>query len=276
MLVCKDPAGAHEALVRHFYPQAARPLAIRPDVEGGNAGTLAPGARIEDGAIIEPGAHVGPGAQIGRGTRIMAGAVIGPHVCIGRDCSIGPGVTVLHAFVGDRVILHPGVRIGQDGFGYSPGPRGLRKAHQVGKVVIQDDVEIGANSCIDRGAIRDTIIGEGSKIDNLVQIGHNCVVGRHCVIVGFVALAGSVTIGDGVMIGGHAVVNNHVRVASGVRIMALSAVQNDLEEPGDYGGAPARPARQWLREHLMSIRMARERIESEKKGGGSTSRETKK
>ena len=128
--------------------------------------------------------------------------MIGAEVRIGRDCSIGANVTVSHAFIGNRVILHPGVRIGQDGFGFAMGPQGHLKVPQVGRVIIQDDVEIGANTTVDRGASRDTVIGEGTKIDNLVQIAHNVVIGRHCVIVAQVGIAGSTTLEDFVAIGG--------------------------------------------------------------------------
>ena len=134
---------------------------------------------------------VGREAQIGRGTTVAAGAVIGYRVTIGRGCYIGPGASVTHALVGDRVILHAGVSIGQDGFGFAMGAKGHLKVPQIGRVIIQDDVEIGANSCVDRGALKDTIIGEGTKIDNLVQIGHNVVIGRHCVIVGQTGISGS-------------------------------------------------------------------------------------
>ena len=126
---------------------------------------------------------IGPGAEIGAGTVIGANAVIGPRCASAATASSAPGATIACALIGDRVIIHPGVHIGQDGFGFAMGPRGHLKVPQIGRVIIQDDVEIGAGTTIDRGANRDTIIGEGTKIDNLVQIGHNVVIGRHCVIV---------------------------------------------------------------------------------------------
>ena len=137
-----------------------------------------------------PARSIGPGAEIGAGTVIGPGAAIGPNVRIGRDCSVGAGATLSHALLGNRVIVHPGARIGQDGFGFHMGATHL-KVPQVGRVIIQDDVEIGANTTIDRGASRDTVIGEGTKIDNLVQIAHNVVIGRHCVIVSGVGISGS-------------------------------------------------------------------------------------
>ena len=175
-------------------------------------------AEIEEGVVIEPGAIVGPEARIGRGTRLAAGAVVGYRVTIGRDCYIGPLVTVAHALVGDRVILHSGVRIGQDGFGFAMSARGHLKVPQIGRVVIQDDVEIGANTTIDRGSLKDTIIGEGTKIDNLVQIGHNVVVGRHCVIVAQSGISGSTELGDFVVMGGQAGAVGHIKIGSGAHI----------------------------------------------------------
>ncbi len=159
-------------------------------------------AQLEAGVTIDPCAVVGPRAQIGSGTVIAAGAVIGSDVCIGRDSAVGASATIQHALIGDRVIIHPGTRIGQDGFGYLPSPRGHQKIPQTRRVIIQDDVEIGANCTIDRGSTRDTTIGEGTKIDNLVQIGHNCAIGRHCLIVSQVGISGSVVIGDFAVLAG--------------------------------------------------------------------------
>ena len=161
-----------------------------------------PTARLEENVTVDPTALVGPSAEIGAGTVICASAVIGPSVRIGRDCAIGAGVTVQHALVGNRVILHAGARIGQDGFGFAMGPGGHLKVPQIGRVIIQDDVEIGANTTIDRGHNRDTVVGEGTKIDNLVMIGHNVVIGRHCIIVGQVGISGSTTLQDYVVAGG--------------------------------------------------------------------------
>jgi UDP-3-O-[3-hydroxymyristoyl] glucosamine N-acyltransferase len=174
--------------------------------------------------------------------------VIGADVRIGRDCAIAPNVTVSHAFIGNRVILHPGVRIGQDGFGFALGPKGHLKVPQIGRVIIQDDVEIGANSTVDRGASRDTVIGEGTKIDNLVQIAHNVVIGRHCVIVAQVGIAGSSTLEDFVAIGGQVAVRGHVRIGQGAQIAATSAVNGDVPAGVRWGGIPARPVRDWFRE----------------------------
>ena len=221
-------------------------------------------ARLEDGVTVEAFASIGPGVEIGRGTIIGAGAVIGAGCRIGRNCRIGSNVTVTHALVGDRVILHPGVRIGQDGFGYTAGPAGLVKAVQIGRVIIQDDVEIGANTTVDRGGVRDTVIGEGTKIDNQVQIAHNVRIGRHCVIVAQVGISGSTTLGDGVMIGGQTGINGHLTIADGAQIAAVSSVAGDVPKGARWGGTPAKPVRDWFRE-LMTLSELAQRGRSPRK-----------
>jgi UDP-3-O-[3-hydroxymyristoyl] glucosamine N-acyltransferase len=153
-----------------------------------------------------------------------------------------------HALVGDRVIAHAGVKAGQDGFGFAMGRNGHLKVPQIGRVIIQDDVEIGANTTIDRGGLKDTIIGEGTKIDNLVQIGHNVVIGRHCVIVGMVGISGSTELGDFVVVGGQAGIVGHIKIASGVQIAGGSGVTHDITKAGRYGGTPAKSLVQYARE----------------------------
>ncbi|MFO1183969.1 MAG: UDP-3-O-(3-hydroxymyristoyl)glucosamine N-acyltransferase [Bauldia sp.] len=230
-----------------LFPQALRPLAVTATVGISPAAYVDPGARLEDGVTVEPMAVIGPGAEIGRGTLIAAGAVIGREVRIGRDCLIGPGASLLYALIGNRVIIHPGVRIGQDGFGYASAADGHRKIPQLGRVIVQDNVEIGAGTTIDRGAIRDTVVGEGTKIDNLVQIGHNVVIGRHCLIVAQVGISGSATLGDFVVIGGQSGVNGHVNIGDGAQIAAVSTVHGDVPPGARWGGTPAGPVREWLR-----------------------------
>jgi UDP-3-O-[3-hydroxymyristoyl] glucosamine N-acyltransferase len=207
---------------------------------------VSPEARLEDGVIVEAGAVVGANAEIGRGSLVGPNAVIGPNVKIGRNCTISAGATVLHAHIGDNVILHPCAHIGQDGFGYIPGEEHL-KVPQTGRVVIQDNVEIGAAATIDRGSVRDTVIGEGTKIDNQVQIGHNVTIGRHCLIAAQVGISGSTSLGDYVIIGGQTGIAGHLKIGSGAQLGADSAVRRDMPANAKWAGKPARPVRDWLR-----------------------------
>ena len=247
-LVVKDAQGAFALAGRALFPEA---LAPRPFGAGEGISPKAdvhPSARLEEGVIVEVFASVGPEAEIGRGTILSPGSVVGPGCKIGRDCRIGPSVTIQHALIGDRVILHPGVQIGQDGFGYASGPTGILKMVQVGRVVIQDNVEIGANTTVDRGALRDTVIGENTKIDNQVQIAHNVSIGRNCIIVSQVGISGSVTIGNGVQVGGQSGFNGHVTVGDGAQIAAVSSVAGDVPAGARWGGVPAHDVRDWFRE----------------------------
>jgi UDP-3-O-[3-hydroxymyristoyl] glucosamine N-acyltransferase len=247
------PYPAFVAVTRALFPEVLRPSSLFETTGRAATAQVHAKAQLEAGVTVDPLAVVGPRAQIGAGTVIAAGAVIGPDVCIGRDCAIGPGATIMHALIGDRVIVHPGVRIGQDGFGYLPSPRGHQKIPQTRRVIIQDDVEIGANTTIDRGATRDTIIGEGTKIDNLVQIGHNCSIGRHCLIVSQVGISGSVTVGDFVMMGGQAGVADHITIGAGAMIGARAGVMSNVPPGARWAGYPAEPAIDWKR-GVVSVR----------------------
>jgi UDP-3-O-[3-hydroxymyristoyl] glucosamine N-acyltransferase len=266
-LVARDPYRAFVAVARALFPDALRPSSLFESGGTAPGAFVHPSARLENGVTIDPGAVIGPRAEIGSGTIVGACAAVGPDVRIGRDCAIGMHVSMTHALVGDRVIIHPGCRIGQDGFGFSMSPKGHIKVPQVGRVIIQDDVEIGAGSAIDRGAIRDTVIGEGTKIDNLVQIGHNVSIGRHCVIVAQTGISGSATLEDYVAMGARAGVGNHVTIGEGARIAALSGVNHDVPAGEQWGGFPAKPAKDWLREIVALSRWSR-RVSAENTGGG--------
>jgi UDP-3-O-[3-hydroxymyristoyl] glucosamine N-acyltransferase len=266
VLVTRDPYRAFVEAARALFPAALRPASLF-EASGLTPGAFVhPSARIESGATIDPGVVIGPRAEIGAGTVIGAGAAIGPRVRIGRDCSVGANVTIAHALIGDRVIVHPGCTIGQDGFGYVMGASGHRKVPQVGRVIIQDDVEIGANSTVDRGALGDTVIGEGTKIDNLVQVAHNVVIGRHCIVAGQCGISGSCTIGDGVMMGGQVGLADHVTIGPGAMLAAQSGVMRDIPAGERWMGSPARPVKQHHRELIMLERLAARRMADRGKG----------
>jgi UDP-3-O-[3-hydroxymyristoyl] glucosamine N-acyltransferase len=265
VILSKNPHAAFALAGALLHPQAMRPVTVGTATSGVSpAAFVDPTARLEAGVLVEPMAVIGAGAEIGEGTQIGAGVVIGAGVKIGRNCSISAGASVLCAYIGNGVIIHNGARIGQDGFGYAPGPAGMLKIVQIGRVIIQDNVEIGANTTIDRGTMDDTVIGEGTKIDNQAQIGHNVRIGRHTAIVSQVGIAGSAKIGDGVQIGGQAGVAGHINVGDGAQLAAGSGVIFDLAPGGRYGGVPARPIKDFLRE--MADTMAK--AESRKKTRG--------
>lgn len=246
-LVTGEPYAACAKVSARLFPDAMRPGSVFGGSGVSPGAYIHPEARLESGVTVDPGAVIGPRAEIGEGTIIGPNAVIGPDVRIGRNCSIGPHATILYALIGDRVIIHPGARIGQDGFGFAMSPRGHAKVPQVGRVIIQSDVEIGANTTIDRGANRDTVIGEGTKIDNLVQIAHNVTIGRHCVIVSQVGVSGSSDLGDFVAVGGQAGVAGHLKVGMGAQIGAQSGVMADVPAGARVLGAPAQPSREFMR-----------------------------
>ncbi|MFZ1951195.1 MAG: UDP-3-O-(3-hydroxymyristoyl)glucosamine N-acyltransferase [Pseudolabrys sp.] len=258
VLTVKDPYRAFVVAARELFPQALRPSSLAEP--GAIVGAhVDKSARIEDSVTIEPGAVVGARVEVGSGTVIGANAVIGAEVRIGRDCSIGAGATITNTLMGDKVIVHPGCKIGQDGFGFVMGARGHVKVPQVGRVIIQDDVEIGAGTTVDRGAIRDTVIGEGTKIDNLVQVGHNVSIGRHCVVVAQSGISGSSILEDFVVLGARVGLNNNVTIGEGAQIAAISVVHGDVPPGARWGGTPAKPVKQWFREMMILERLARQK-----------------
>jgi UDP-3-O-[3-hydroxymyristoyl] glucosamine N-acyltransferase len=257
MIVLEAASVSHAfaAVAAMFYPEHSQP--VWPD----GMPAISPQARIGRNVAMAAGVSVGDGAEIGEGTRIGPGASIGPGVAIGRNCEIGASVSISHAYIGDRVIILPGARIGQPGFGFSTTGSDYLKIPQLGRVIVQDDVEIGANTTIDRGALSDTVIGEGSKLDNLIMIAHNCRIGRHCVIAGQTGLAGSVVLEDGVVLAGQVGLGDHSRVGAGARMGARSGTGSAVYLEGgiDYGGAPAKPVREWAREIHALARLGKQR-----------------
>ena len=262
LLIARDPYRVFAQVMSKLYPAAMRPTPVFENDGIGPGAYVHPDARLEPNVTVDPGAVIGPRAEIGSGTVIAANAVIGADVRIGRDCSIGPGASVLHTLMGNRVIIHAGARLGQDGFGFAMGARGHLKMPQIGRVVIQDDVEIGASTCVDRGSTRDTIIGEGSKIDNLVQIAHNVVVGRHCVIVSQTGISGSSTLGDFVVMGGQVGTVGHIEIGAGAQIAARGGVMHNVPAGARWGGYPARPMREYLRD-IVNVRKLGEKRRTE-------------
>jgi UDP-3-O-[3-hydroxymyristoyl] glucosamine N-acyltransferase len=247
VLVTAEPYRAFVAVARALFPGSLRPSSLFGVSGRAEGAHVHPTARLEAGVTADPMVVIGPGAEVGAGTVIAAGAIIGPGVAVGRDCSIGAGATLLHALIGDRVIIHPGARVGQDGFGFLPSRKGHVKIPQNRRVIIQDDVEIGANVTIDRGSTRDTVIGEGTKIDNLVHIAHNVTIGRHCLIAGQVGISGSARLGDFVMLGGKVGIADHVTIGNGASLGAQSGVMTDVPAGARWLGSPAQPVRDFMK-----------------------------
>ncbi|UGV26504.1 UDP-3-O-(3-hydroxymyristoyl)glucosamine N-acyltransferase [Rhodopseudomonas boonkerdii] len=258
VLRTKRPFAAFVELARELQSDTLRP-ASGFGVSGiSEQAIIHPTALIEDDVTVDPLAVIGPDVEIGSGTIIGSGAVIAAGVKIGRDCNIGAGSVLQFTLIGNNVLVHPGCKFGQDGFGFVFGRDRHIKVPQTGRVLIQNDVEIGAGTTIDRGSLRDTVIGEGTKIDNQVQIGHNVTIGRHCVIAAKCGLAGSLTIGDNVALGAMVGLNNHITIGDGAQVAAMAGVKDSIPPRARWGGIFARPTKQWFREILAVEKLARE------------------
>jgi UDP-3-O-[3-hydroxymyristoyl] glucosamine N-acyltransferase len=256
ILRAKSPIWAFVAFARHIHEDAMRPQSGFELSGIATSAVIHPTAHLEDGVTVDPLAVIGPDVEIGSGTIIGSGAVISAGVKIGRDCNIGATTTIQFALIGNNVLIHPGCQIGQDGFRFIFAQTHV-KVPQVGRVIIQNDVEIGAGTTVDRGGLRDTVIGEGTKIDNQVQVGHNVTIGRHCVIAAQCGLAGSLTLGDNVALGAKVGINNHVTIGDGAQITAMSAVKDSVPPGARWGGFFAKPTKQWFREILAVERLVR-------------------
>jgi UDP-3-O-[3-hydroxymyristoyl] glucosamine N-acyltransferase len=239
-IVVADVHAAFAKIIRRFRPPRARPsVGVSPHA------VVSPSARLGKGVHIHPGATIGDDCQIGEGTTILPGTHLLDGCIIGRDCTIGPGAVLYEdTFVGDRSILHGGVVVGCHGFGYSQQQGRHVPAAQLGSVRIGSDVEIGAATTIDRGTYGATTIGDGTKIDNLVQIAHNCRIGRHNLICSQVGIAGSTTTGDYVVMGGQAGIRDHVHIGTGAMLSAMAGITSDVPDGAVMMGIPATPERE--------------------------------
>ncbi|MFP4312970.1 MAG: UDP-3-O-(3-hydroxymyristoyl)glucosamine N-acyltransferase [Alphaproteobacteria bacterium] len=251
LLVSAHPYKSYAKAASYIYPDPFPEASISADAH------IEDGAQIEKGCIIEAGAVIKSGAKIGAGSWIESGAVIGRNVQIGEKCRIGPQVSLSHCLIGDNVRLYPGVRIGQDGFGFAIDPQGHVKVPQLGRVIIEDHVEIGANTTIDRGAGPDTIIGQGTWIDNLVQIGHNVQIGKGCIIVSQAGISGSTQLGDFVAMGGQSGIAGHLKIGSGARIAGQSGVMRDIPAGEEQMGSPSMPLKQFMRQIATLAKLAK-------------------
>ena len=255
LLLSEAPYMSFAKIARVYYPDPPIEEGIAPSAVIDPTAQLGAGCRVEAGAVI--GRQVRLGARCHIGVNVM----IGDGVILGDDCRIGAGASITHSIIGDRVYIYSGARIGQDGFGFASGPTGHLRIPQLGRVMIHDDVEIGANSTVDRGAGPDTVIGAGCMIDNLVQIGHNVQMGKGCVIVAQVGISGSTKLGDFVVIGGQAGLAGHLTIGSGVRMAARSGVASHIPAGTEVGGAPAVPVREWRRQVASLARLGKRKGE---------------
>jgi UDP-3-O-[3-hydroxymyristoyl] glucosamine N-acyltransferase len=265
VLVARKPQAAFAAIGRLMFPAAASPKALTGETGISPGAHVDPTARLEPGVIVEPGAVIGPGAAIGSGTIVAPNAVIGKLCQIGRDCYVGPGAALQMTLAGNRVVIHAGAKVGQDGFGFTAGPAGPERIPQIGRVIIQDNVEIGANSTVDRGAMADTVIGENTKIDNLVQIAHNVRIGRNCLIAAQTGISGSVTVEDNVVMGGGVGIADHLTIGRGAQLAARSGFMNNVPAGEVWGGYPAEPMALTMRSLALLRKLRTERM---KRGDG--------
>ena len=258
-IVTPEPYVAWAMVATLFHPVPPPHAGIHPNAVIGAHATIDPTAEIG------PLAGIGDGAAIGPRCRVGALAVIGPGVVLGPDCRIGPHASLSHALLGARVYVYSGVRIGQEGFGFAMSGEGFHSVPQLCRVILEDDVEVGANSTIDRGSLRDTVIGAGSRLDNLVQIGHNARLGRGCVIVSQAGVSGSTVLEDHVMVGPQAGLTGHLTIGRMARIGAQAGVMADVAAGTEVVGSPAQPRRAFFRE-VATLRRLVKRADKDSSG----------
>lgn len=256
LLVSDNPYASYAKIAAKFHPES------NSNGQISDRAIIDKTAKIGDNCSIEAGAFIGANVTIGKNSFISSGAYLNKGVTVGDNCHIGHAVTVSHSRIGNNVILHPGVRLGQDGFGYATEHGVHIKVPQLGRVIIEDNVEIGANSCIDRGAGPDTVIGQGTKIDNLVQIGHNVQTGRGCIIVSQVGVSGSTKLGDYVVLGGQAGLAGHLNIGSMANVAAQSGVMQDIAAKEIVGGSPSVPIKQWHRQTIALKKLINKKKEN--------------
>lgn len=252
-IVTREPYTGWARVAALFHPVPAAVPGIHASAIVDDSATIHPSAEIGALCVIEAGAEIGPGCRIG------PAVVIGSGVVMGRDCRVGAHASISHAILGDRVYVYPGARIGQEGFGFAVTGTGFLTVPQLGRVLLQDDVEIGANSTVDRGSAGDTVIGTGSRLDNLVQIGHNVVLGRCCIIVAQVGISGSTILGDFVQVGGQAAMAGHLKIGDGAQIGAQAGVISDVEPKARLLGSPAQPVRDFFRQVAILKKLSAKR-----------------
>jgi len=250
-IVAADTLVAWAKVAALFHPPPPPTPGVHPSA------VVAASARIDSSAEVGPLAFIGEDVVLGPRGRIGPLAAIGDGVVIGSDVRIGPHVTVSHALIGDRVCLFPGARIGQDGFGFAVAADGFHPIPQLGRVIIEDDVAVGANTTVDRGALDDTVIGAGTRIDNQVQIAHAVRIGKACVIVAHAGVSGSTVLEDHVVLAGQAGVAGHLRIGVGARVSAQAGVMADVPARTDVAGSPAQPAKAFFKEVAMIRRWIR-------------------